>query len=142
MLESEPGLEWPLANEGRERCNPFEDEVVGVARECNDGDDWRFGRDGLELGVGGMSGVARAKFSWLGPGVRILRFAGFFRPLRGVSLKGEVGSDKGCRSSTPFEVAGLGCITLDMLIMRFFGFLLATLPFGDSDLGFKFELVR
>ena len=131
-----------MPKEGSERCNPPEDEVVGVARECNDGDDWKFGKNGFELGVGGMSGVARAELSWLKPGVRILRFVGFFRPLRGISLKGDVGSNDCCVWSTPLEVAGLGCITVDMLIVRFFGFLLATLPFGDSDLGFRFELVR
>ena len=131
-----------MPKDGNERCRPPEEDVVGVARECRDGDDWKFANDGLELGVGGMSGVARAKLSWLKPGVRILRFVGFFRPLRGVSLNGEVGSEKGCRSSTPVEVAGLGCTTVDILIVRFLGFLFTELPFGDSDLGFRFELAR
>ena len=116
--------------------------MVGVANECKDGDEWNVCSEGLELGVGGISGIVRAKVSWLKPGVRIVRFVGFLRPLRGVSLKGEVGSENGYRSSTPFDVAGRGSIAVVILILRLLEFLLVAAPFGESDLGFRFEFVR
>ena len=72
----------------------------------------------------------------------MVRFVGFLRPLRGVSLKGDVGSENICRPSSPLDVAGLGCITADMLILRFFELRPMALSFGDSDLKFESDVAN
>lgn len=63
----------------------------------------------------------------------MVRLVGFFRALRSGSLRGDVGSEKCCLVSMLPEVAGLGMMTLLMLIVRFFGFLFGFELTGDSD---------
>ena len=52
-----------MPREGRERCRPADEDVVGVNRVDKDGDDWKVCNEGLELGVGGTSGTVLAKLS-------------------------------------------------------------------------------
>lgn len=98
--------------------------------EENAGEDWKCVMEGLELGVGGTSGVALGNETCWKPGVRMVRLVGFLLPDFSASFRGETGAEKAVLSR-PAKSVGLGKTVALMLRDRFFTFLLPRL--GESD---------
>lgn len=126
-LESEPGLEWPLPNDGNDKCSPPEELVA----EEKAGEDGKCVIEGLELGVGGTSGVALGNDTCWKPGVRMVKLVGFFLPDLCASLRGDTGAEKVDVLSRLAELVGLGRTGALMFRDRFFTFLLPRLDGSD-----------
>jgi hypothetical protein len=93
--------------------------MTGDKREGKAGEVGKCRRNGLSLGVEGMSDAEPRKLIFSIPGVWIDRFVGFRRPVLSGPLRGENGVERAWLLSIPEEVAGRVGILL-MVRERFF----------------------
>ena len=77
---------------GRWRNSPAGGGFLGEDRQAIVGEEAIWCKEGLESGVGGTSD-ARLNVNCWKPGVLMVRFVGFFRPVRGASFSGDVGAE-------------------------------------------------